>query len=312
VKAVRLSAEVADALACNRPVVALESTIFSTLGLPEPLNAEALARCTAAVRGGGAVPALCAVLDGTPCVGLSPAEEERMLEGRHKVAERDLGPAVASRLSVGVTTVSATMALCASTGVDVFATGGMGGVHRGALQTGDVSADVAALTRHRVALVTAGAKAILDLPRTLELLETLSVPVVGLGTDDFPAFYSRSSGLPVPHRVPDAAGAAAVAAAAWRLGWPGSIVMANPVPAEHEIPAAELEPVIAAGVAEVSAAGITGPQVTPFLLRRVADVIGPRGPAANVALAEHNAAAAAAIATALRAAVILPREVARG
>ena len=159
----------------------------------------------------------------------------------------------------------------------------MGGVHRGALQTGDVSADVGALTRHPRRLVTAGAKAILDLPRTLELLRSLSVPVVGLGTDDFPAFYSRSSGLPVPHRVPDAAGAAAVAAAAWRLGWPGGIVVANPVPAEHEIPAAELEPVIAAGVAEVSAAGITGAQVTPFLLRRVTEVIGPRGPAANVA-----------------------------
>jgi len=299
VSGVRCSDEVAEAIAQHRPVVALESTIFSTLGLPTPHNVDAQARCEAAIRAAGAVPAMCAVLDGEPRVGLTPAEVGRVLQGEVKVAERDLGAAVATGLAVGVTTVSATLALCSAAGLAVFATGGMGGVHRGVSESGDVSADVWALTRHRVVLVTAGAKAVLDLARTLELLESLSVPVIGLGTSELPAFYSRSSGLALPHRVETAAEVAQVAQASWAMGWGGGLVLANPVPAEAEVPSSELEPVIVAAVAEARAAAVTGPAVTPFLLARVVEATGGRGLGANVALAEHNAAVGAEIATAL-------------
>jgi len=299
VSVVLCSEEVADAIAHGRPVVALESTIFSILGLPPPRNREAHTSCEAAIRSVGAVPAVCAVLDGTPRVGLTSAELARVLEGRVKVAERDLGVAVASRLDVGVTTVSATLALCSAAGLRVLATGGMGGVHRGAGESGDVSSDVSALTRHEVVLVTAGAKAVLDLARTLELLESLSVPVLGLATDELPAFYSRSSGLAVPHRVDTPAEAAAVAQSAWAMGWGGGVVLANPVPAEAEVPAGDVEPAIVAAVAEAGAAGVSGPAVTPFLLARVAEATGGRGVAANLALAEHNASVGAAVANAL-------------
>ncbi|HET6186300.1 MAG TPA: pseudouridine-5'-phosphate glycosidase, partial [Trebonia sp.] len=198
---IKVAGAVATALAAGRPVVALESTIFSRLGLPAPANGDALRRCLAAVRAGGAEPAVTAILDGKARVGLEPGEEERVLAGSAKVAERDIAVAVAQGLEVGVTTVSASVALAHAAGIEVFATGGIGGVHRGAELTGDISADLDALASHPVITVCAGAKAFLDLARTLEYLETAGVPVLGWQHDWFPAFYLRSSGLPVPHRV---------------------------------------------------------------------------------------------------------------
>ena len=201
---VTIDAEVAAALAAGGAVVALESTIFSNLGLPSPANAEALDRCLAAVRRGGAVPAVTAVLDGVARLGLAPGEHERILGPARKAAERDLAVALAQGWPVGATTVSASVALAHLGGVSVFATGGIGGVHRGASETGDVSADLDALARHPVVTVCAGAKVFLDLARTLEELERIGVPVLGWRHDWFPAFYTRSSGLRVPHRVESA------------------------------------------------------------------------------------------------------------
>ena len=190
-----LSAEVAAAVADGRPIVAMESTIFSHLGLPSPANAEALTRCLAAVRAGGAVPAVTAVVDGVARVGIDESEHERILGPARKAAERDVPVAIAQRWPLGATTVSASVALAHAAGVSVFATGGIGGVHRGSEITGDISADLDAIARHPVVTVCAGAKAFLDLPRTLEYLETAGVPVLGWRHDDFPAFYTRSSGL---------------------------------------------------------------------------------------------------------------------
>ena len=190
-----VSAEVTSALAEKRAVVALESTIFSHLGLPSPSNREALDRCLAAVRALGAVPAITAVLDGVARVGLIEAEHERILGAARKVAERDLPVAIGERWGFGATTVSASLALAARAGIKVFATGGIGGVHRGAELHGDVSADLPAIARHPVVTVSAGAKSFLDLPRTLEMLETLGVPVIGYQCDDFPAFTVVSSGI---------------------------------------------------------------------------------------------------------------------
>ncbi|MCU1441712.1 MAG: Indigoidine synthase like protein, partial [Rhodoglobus sp.] len=196
-----LSAEVADTLASGGSVVAMESTIFSNLGLPAPFNAEALQRCITAVRTAGAVPAVTAVLDGVARVGLEATEHERILGAGRKLAERDLAVAIGQGWDFGATTVSASVALAAAAGVSVFATGGIGGVHRGSELTGDISADLDALAHQSVITVCAGAKAFLDLARTLEYLETVGVPVIGWQHDWWPAFYTRSSGLKVPHRV---------------------------------------------------------------------------------------------------------------
>ena len=295
----RVGDEVAEALAFGKPVVALESTILSNLGLPSPHNRECLERCDAAVRAAGAVPAITAVLDGCATVGLIPAEIERVLLGTRKVSARDVAVAVGQAWEVGVTTVAASVMLAARAGVAVFATGGIGGVHRGAELSGDVSADLGALARYPVVTVTAGAKAFLDLPRTVEWFDTLGVPVLGFGTDDFPAFYSRSSGLAVPHRVDSAAEVAAIVGAMRRAGERGGVVVANPIPVEAEIPATEIDPVIADALAAASAAGVTGPGVTPFVLEAIGTATDGRSIPANLALAEHNASVAASIATAL-------------
>ncbi len=259
-----LSTEVADAVAAGRPVVALESTIFSHLGLPSPYNADALERCLAAVRGGGAVPAITAVIDGVPRVGLDAAEHDRLLGPARKAAERDLPVAVAQRWDVGATTVSASHALAAHAGVRVFATGGIGGVHRGAEITGDISADLDAMAHHPVVTVSAGAKAFLDLARTLEYLETVGVPVLGWQHDDFPAFYTRSSGLPVAHRVESAAEVAAIHSNRTRER--SGVLVAVPIPEADELDAAELDAVLARALAECDEAGIVGAAVTPFVL----------------------------------------------
>ncbi len=296
---VRVHAEVADALTDGRPVVALESTIFSEFGLPPPVNRECLEACVAAVRAGGAVPALTVVLDGQPRVGLDEGDWDRVLVADRKLGSRDLPVAVAGGWPAGATTVSGALHLAALAGISVFATGGIGGVHRDVADTGDVSADLPAIARYPVVTVTAGAKAFLDLPRTVEYLETLGVPVLGLQVDEFPAFYSRTSGVPLPHRVETPAEAAAVARTAWDLGHGGGLVLAVPIPEEAAMPREALDDAITAGLAEAEAAGVRGAAVTPFILGRLVDATGGNTLKANVALAVNNAAVAAELAGAL-------------
>jgi pseudouridine-5'-phosphate glycosidase len=250
-----VAGEVADALSEGRAVVALESTIFSGFGLPEPANEECLTRCLDAVRSGGAVPALTVVLDGVGRVGVNDDELERVLTADEKLGARDLGPAIAAGTRAGATTVSASLHLATEAGVPVFATGGIGGVHRDVDRTLDVSHDLIALSRYPVVTVTAGAKAFLDLPRTVEYLETLGVPVLGLGTDEFPAFWSRSSGVGGISRIESPLEAAAAVASARALGYAGGVVVAVPIPAADEIPAADLAPAIEAGSARRSDRG---------------------------------------------------------
>lgn len=293
------SPEVAAAVAAGEPVVALESTIFSHLGLPSPANAEALERCLAAVRGGGAVPAVTAVIDGVARVGIDGGEHERILGPARKAAERDVAVAIAQRWPVGATTVSASVALAHAAGVMVFATGGIGGVHRGAELTGDISADLDAIAQHPVVTVCAGAKAFLDLGRTLEYLETAGVPVLGWRHDDLPAFYTRSSGFAVPQRVESAAEVATVLAHRTRPAT--GVLVAVPIPEADELDAAELDGVVSGALADADRAGITGAAITPFVLGRIADATAGRSIPANLALAEHNAAVAAEIAVAVAA-----------
>ena len=294
----RISPEVEAAIAAGR-AVALESTIFSRLGLPDPAGREALERCTTAIRAHGAVPALTAVIDGEPCLGIDPADHDRIHAASAKVAARDLPIAIAQGWPVGVTTVSASLQLAARAGIRVFATGGIGGVHRDADRTGDVSADLLAIRTFEVVTVCAGAKAFLDIPRTLELLETWSVPVVVLGDDTFPAFTTRSSGCPAPRRVSSAGEIAAIARAARSIDYRGGILAAVPIATADEVPRAELEAAIEQATAEAEAAGVTGPAVTPFVLERIAAATGGRSVPANLALAEQNAAVAAQVAVAL-------------
>ncbi|WP_040493725.1 pseudouridine-5'-phosphate glycosidase [Ilumatobacter nonamiensis] len=296
---VRCSDEVRDALESGGPIVAMESTIYSNLGLPAPANGEALDRCIAAIRGRGAVPAVTAVLDGQVRVGLDPAEHPLILGDARKAAERDVPVAVAQRWDFGATTVSASVAISAAAGISVFATGGLGGVHRGAEVTADVSADLDALASHRVVSVSAGAKAFLDLPRTLEYLETAGVPVLGWQHDWFPAFYTRSSGLPVPHRVETADEVARTFA---NLTRPSSgLLVTVPIPEADELDADELDQVLEDALAECAANGIVGAAVTPFVLERIGQATDGRSVPANLALAENNAGVAADIAVAIAA-----------
>jgi pseudouridylate synthase len=300
-----VSAEVRAALDAGTAVVALETTIFSNLGLPSPANSEALDRCVAAVRAAGAVPAVTAVLDGVARVGLDQTEHERIVGtgpggangvSARKAAERDLGVAVAQRWEFGATTVSASIALAAAVGASVFATGGIGGVHRGADVTGDVSADLDALASHPVITVSAGAKAFLDLDRTLEYLETRGVPVLGWQHDWFPAFYTRSSGLPVPHRVDDATTVAEVLAARPR---DAGVLVAVPIPAEAELDPAAIDAALDAALDDAAASGVAGAAVTPFVLGRIATATAGDSIPANLALAERNASVAGEIAVAV-------------
>lgn len=298
---VQVSSEVAEAVAGGRPVVALESTVFSRLGLPPPHGAEALRRALGAVTAQGALPALTVVLDGVARVGVDDHEVAAILGCDRKAGERDLPLALSQAWPAAATTVSAALALASAAGVSVFATGGIGGVHRDWAETGDESADLGALARHPVATVCAGAKAFLDLPRTLERLETLGVPVAGIATDggEFPAFWSRRSGLAVPHDVATPAGAAGAVRAARALGWGGGLLFVTPVPETAEVPRHELEAVIGAALAEAAGAGVGGGAVTPFVLERIAAATAGRTVAANLALVEHNASVAAALAVAL-------------
>ena len=293
----KLSHEVAGALASGDAVVALESTIFSHLGLPSPANSEALDRCLDAIRRGGAVPAITAVLDGEVRLGLETSEHGRILGPARKAAERDIAVAVAQAWEFGATTVSASVAIAAAGGVRVFATGGLGGVHRAAELTGDVSADLDSLAQHSIVAVSAGAKAFLDLPRTLEYLETAGVPVLGWRHDWFPAFYTRSSGLPVPHRVESAEEVARIAKSLTRAD--SGLLLAVPIPEADELDAAELDAVLKAALAECDASGITGAAVTPYVLGRIGAATEGRSVPANLSLAENNAVVAAEVAVAI-------------
>lgn len=294
------STAVAAARSGGRPVVALESTIFSELGLPSPANREALDRCCAAVVAGGAEPAVTAVLDGRLRLGIGADERDRICGPARKAAARDLAVAVGHGWAYGATTVSAAVTIAARCGIEVFATGGIGGVHRGAELSGDVSADLGAIAAHPVVTVSAGAKVFLDLARTLEHLETASVPVLGWRCDELPAFHARTSGLPVPHRVESADEVAAIARAHWALGGGGILVVA-PVPEEAALPADELATAVDAALAQAAAGGVTGAAVTPLVLAALAEVTEGRSIPANLALAEHNAAVATEVARALAA-----------
>jgi pseudouridylate synthase len=275
----------------------MESTIFSNLGLPGPANAEALERCLAAVRSHGAVPAVTAVLDGVARVGIEEYEHARILGPARKMAERDVAVAVAQGWEFGATTVSAAVLLAHAVGVSVFATGGIGGVHRGVELTGDISADLDALASHPVVTVCAGAKAFLDLARTLEYLETYGVPVLGWQHDWFPAFYSRSSGLPIPHRVEHASEVATIFANRSRPDV--GILVTAPIPANAELDPAALDSALQQALDECGAAGITGAAITPFVLGRIGEATAGRSIPANLALAENNASVAAQIAVAI-------------
>lgn len=289
--------EVAAALDAGRPVVALESTIIAH-GMPYPQNLETAREVEAAVRQRGAVPASIAIIGGAVKIGLTADELAHLAKaggGVRKASTRDI-PFVIARGLDGATTVASTMRLAAMAGIRVFATGGIGGVHRGAAQNFDISADLTEFAETGVAVVTAGAKAILDLGLTLETLETLGVPVIGYGTDEFPAFYSRRSGHRVPMRCDTAAEIADVMDAKWALGLRGGIVIANPIPPQAEIPAEAIEPAIAAAMKAAATAGIAGKDLTPFLLARLADITAGRSLAANIALVLNNARLAAEIA----------------
>ncbi len=296
-----VSGEVAAALASGRPVVALESTILAH-GMPWPRNLETATAIEGDLRAAGVVPATIAILDGRLRVGLGAAELERLARGAGiaKASRRDVAALVARRES-GATTVAATMMLAAMAGIRVFATGGIGGVHRGVEATMDVSADLYELARTPVATVCAGAKSILDIPRTLELLESLGVPVIGYRSDDFPAFYARSSGCRVDRRCDTAAEIAALLAAQFRLGL-GGVLVANPVPAKDALDAAAMEAEIASAVRAAADAGVSGHALTPFLLGRLNAATGGRSLEANIALVRNNAALAGEIARALAAA----------
>jgi pseudouridine-5'-phosphate glycosidase len=291
--------EVADALASGAPVVALESTIISH-GMPYPRNVEMATEVEGIVRSHGAVPATIAVLGGCPKIGLSPDDLELLASHPDvtKVSVRDL-PYVVARGTHGATTVAATMRLAALAGIQVFVTGGLGGVHRGAQQTFDISADLTELGGTPVAVVCAGVKSILDIGLTLETLETLGVPVLVDGSDEFPSFYSRSSGFGAPMRVDGADEIAAVVRAQTALGLRSGIVIAHPIPVEDEIPADEIGAVITQALGDMDGLGIHGKDATPYLLGRIVELTDGASLTANIALVRANARLGAGIAAAL-------------
>ncbi|NDC44710.1 MAG: pseudouridine-5'-phosphate glycosidase [Actinobacteria bacterium] len=296
---IKISTEVSDALASGGAVVALESTIFSHLGLPSPSNHTALTQCIAAIREAGAIPAITAVLDGVARVGLEESEHERILGPARKVGEREVALAVGQRWPVGATTVSASLLLAARAGIGVFATGGIGGVHRDVHLHGDVSADLGALASHPVVTVCAGAKSFLDLPRTLEHLEMLGVPVLGLACDEFPAFTVHSSGLPIPARVDTVNELASIVRAHREMGRQGGILTCVPVPLEDSLDKSMIDAVVDDALRAANMAKIEGPKVTPFVLGAIAEATKGTSVVANLSLARNNARVAAELAVQL-------------
>ncbi|UEM19342.1 pseudouridine-5'-phosphate glycosidase [Skermanella mucosa] len=292
--------EVAEALQARKAVVALESTIISH-GMPYPRNVETARLVEQTIRDGGAIPATIAVLDGRIRIGLTDDDLEHLANsgatGREvmKLSRRDLPVALATSAD-GATTVSATMICAALAEIAVFATGGIGGVHRGAESTLDISADLDELATTNVAVVCAGAKAILDLPKTVEYLETRGVPVLGYGTDELPAFYTRSSGIRLASRCDSPAMVARILRAKWQLGLNGGAVIANPIPQSAALDQGLVDGAIAQALADADARGVKGKDVTPFLLSRLEELTGGASLEANIALVRNNAAVAASIA----------------
>jgi pseudouridylate synthase len=295
------SPAVAEARAKGTPIVALESTII-THGMPFPQNVETARRVEAEVRAHGAIPATIAVMDRHIHIGLTDTQLDALgqAQGVAKLSRADLAACLALG-GIGATTVAATMICARLAGIEVFATGGIGGVHRGAEHSFDISADLRELAETPVTVVAAGAKAILDLPKTLEVLETLGVPVIAFGQDDFPAFWSRSSGLKAPLRMDLAEDIAAAHRMRARIGLPGGQLVANPIPVAAEIPRAKIMPHIEAALAEAQAQGIAAKSVTPFLLQRIFEATDGRSLTANIELVLSNARLAAAIARSLSA-----------
>ena len=294
-----LSDAVAMAQEDGTAIVALESTII-THGMPYPQNVEVAARVEADIRAQGAVPATIAVIEGRLHIGLTDAQLEALgqAKGVAKLSRADMAACIASG-GTGATTVAATMIAARLAGIAVFATGGIGGVHQGAETSFDISADLQELAQTPVTVVAAGAKAILDLPKTLEVLETLGVPVIAFGQDDFPAFWSRASGLAAPLRMDDPAEIAKAHAMRAALDLPGGQLVANPIPEADEIPHATLAPIIAQAQADAARHRVTGKAVTPYLLQRIFELTEGRSLEANIALVRNNARLAAAIAQAL-------------
>jgi pseudouridylate synthase len=291
--------EVAQALANGEPVVALESTIIAH-GMPYPQNVATALEVEAVIRAHGAVPATIAVLNGKICIGLSTAQIEALGSAKDvmKLSRRDLALAVATG-QPGATTVAATMICAALAGIEVFVTGGIGGVHRGASSSFDISADLQELAQTSVAVVCAGAKSILDLPLTLEYLETHGVPVISIGQENFAAFFSRDSGLKADVRMDTAAEQAHFIRTKWQLGMLGGVVLSNPVPEISEIPATEINAIIAQALQDASAQGIEGKATTPFLLKRINELTQGKSLITNIALVKNNARVGAQLAVAL-------------
>ncbi len=292
----QFSPEVAKARAEGTPIVALESTII-THGMPYPQNVETARKVEAVVRAGGATPATIAVLDGQLHIGLTDDELEQLGQAKDvaKLSRADFAACLATG-GTGATTVAATMIAAHLAGIAVFATGGIGGVHRGAENTFDISADLHELAQTPVTVVAAGPKAILDVPKTLEVLETLGVPVISFKQNDIPAFWSQSSGLPSPLRMDSAADIARAQVVRTEMGLPGGQLVANPIPQIAEIPQAELAPIIAQALSEADAQGILAKSVTPFLLQRIFELTDGKSLIANIALVMNNARLAADIA----------------
>lgn len=296
----RLTDEVERALAAGLPVVALESTIISH-GMPYPDNVAMATEVESIIRDNGAVPATIAVLGGIPRIGLTPDDLELLGSDPDvaKVSVRDL-PYVVARGTHGATTVASTMRLAAMAGIRVFVTGGLGGVHRGAPLSFDVSADLTELSRTPVAVICAGVKSILDIGLTLETLETLGVTVLVEGNDEFPSFYSRTSGFRAPMRVDGPAEIADVLRATWDLDLPTGVVVAHPIPEADEIPAVEIGAVIERALADMAARGITGSAATPYLLGRIVELTDGASLTANIALVRANARLGASVAVSLQ------------
>ena len=296
----KLSPEVQEALAHGKPVVALESTIISH-GMPYPQNVETALACERVCRENGAVPATCAIIGGKLCAGLTVEEIDYLGRTGAKVikaSRRDL-PLLLARGMDGATTVAATMNIAHLAGIKIFATGGIGGVHRNGQDTMDVSADLDELSKTSVCVVCAGAKAILDLPRTMEYLETKGVPVIGFGTDELPAFYTAKSGIPLNWRADDPKEVADAIHAAEGLGYPGGMLVTVPIPEEWSMDAAYINNAIEEALSEADNKGVKGKEITPFLLAKIKDITGGRSLEANIQLVFNNVKTAARIAAQL-------------
>ena len=297
---VTLSPEIEEAKREHKPIVAMESTIISH-GMPYPQNVETALECQRICRENGAVPATCAVIDGQICVGLTDEQIDYLgREGKNvtKASRRDLPLLLALRRD-GATTVAATMIAAASAGIRVFATGGIGGVHRGAETTMDISADLEELAQTPVCVVCAGAKSILDLNLTMEYLETKGVPVIGYGTDELPAFYTRKSGIKVPWRLDDPGLIADAICAAEEIGYEGGMLVVNPIPEEYSMDADAINKAIDEAISEANRLGIKGKETTPFLLAKIKDITGGSSLAANIQLVYNNVRLAAKIAASI-------------